>query len=144
VKATRWAERLPNLRFIHLTRLDALGQAISHVRALQTWQWVAKAPARAEPVYDFNRIDSEMRRLLGAQARWAYWLARNGAPTLHLTYEQFIQAPRATVEAVGRFMGVEALRFDPNEPTVTIQRDALNEEWRARYLAQARDLGRFD
>src|SRR5262245_15968954 len=35
-KSTNWARRLPSLRFIHLVRLDVLGQAISHVRALQT------------------------------------------------------------------------------------------------------------
>lgn len=144
VKATRWAERLPALRFIHLTRLDALGQAISHVRAQQTWQWVARLPARGEAAYDFDRINIELVRLLRAQTRWAYYFASNGLPTLHLVYEQFIQAPQATVDAVARFMGVEGpTPIDPSLPTAVVQRDALSQEWRERYLAQARNLAEF-
>jgi trehalose 2-sulfotransferase len=49
VRHTRWAERLPRLSFIHLTRLDVVGQAISHVRAMQTQQWTARRQAQAEP-----------------------------------------------------------------------------------------------
>ena len=138
---TGWAERLPALKFIHLTRLDLLGQAISHVRASQTWQWTAYRPPKGEPRYDFQTIRGELVALINAQARWTYYLARNGAPVLHLIYEQMIQDPQGTADAVARFVGVETpVQIDPAQIRATPQRDALNEAWRERFVAQARNL----
>ncbi|HWA63445.1 MAG TPA: Stf0 family sulfotransferase [Caulobacteraceae bacterium] len=145
VAATRWAERLPNLKFISLVRLDALGQAISHVRAMQTQQWVAHRQPQAEPVYDFDHINNELVRLLRARTRWAYYLSRNDIPVLHLEYERIVRQPQETAEAVARFIGLEERPVvDLSKVSVEVQRDALSDDWRARYVAQARDLGRFD
>src|SRR5579863_2506138 len=49
VKGTRWPERLPLLSFVHLDRLDVLGQALSWVRASQTDQWTSFHTPGAEP-----------------------------------------------------------------------------------------------
>ncbi len=144
VRATRWAARLPRLSFIYLTRLDTLGQAISNVRALQTWQWVADLPARREPIYDFDAINANLIRLLSAQARWAYYLSRNGLPVLHIVYEQMVAAPQETVDAVARLIGLrEPAVIDFTKVLVTPQRDALTQQWRERFVAQARDLSAF-
>ena len=144
VAATRWAERLPSLSFLHLTRLDALGQAISHVRAMQTQQWTVRSTAHGAPRYDFGAIKDELVRLLNAQAGWSYYLARNGAPVLHIVYEQMIAAPQQTVDAVAKFVGLgEPASVDPSQLRVTPQRDALNAEWRERFVAEARGLGSF-
>lgn len=145
VKSIRWPERLPGLSFIHLERHDLLGQAISHVRALQTQQWVARREPQGEAVYDARRINAELVRLSRAHTRWRYWFARNGLPVLSLVYEQVMRAPQGAVEAVGRLVGLtEVPRFDPEQVRgLEIQRDALSEEWRARFVAEARDLGAF-
>ena len=144
VMATRWAQRLPSLAFIHLTRLDSLGQAISHVRAIQTQQWVAHRVAIAEPVYDFDAIKERLVGLLLDQNRWRYFFARNGMPVLHLIYEQMITQPRETVEAVGRFLGLaDPPLIDMSKVEVKIQRDALSDEWRARFIAEAGTLAVF-
>ena len=144
VIATRWAERLPALSFIHLTRADVLGQTISNVRALQTWRWTARSAERGEPRYDFEQINVELKRLLNAQSRWAYYLARNGVRVLHIVYEQMCAAPQQTVDAVARFLGLaEPATIDPGKIWVTPQRDALNAEWRERFVAEARGLAVF-
>ena len=62
VKATRWAERLPSLAFIHLERRDLLGQALSHARAVQTQQWVSSHAAKAEAAYDRDLINNALVR----------------------------------------------------------------------------------
>jgi len=144
-KSTRWTERLPGLSFIYLERRDLLGQALSHVRAQQTQQWVSFRPAQAEPVYDAARINEVLALLARAQARWRYYFARNGIPVLHLVYEHIVQAPQETVEAVGRLIGLsETPKVDLDQlGDLAIQRDALSEEWRARFVAEARDLSLF-
>ena len=145
VKATRWAERLPSLAFIYLERFDLLGQAISHVRAIQTQQWVSFRPARAEPLYDRDRINNELLRLARAQARWRYYLARNRLPALHLVYEQVVARPQETVAAVGRLLSLEETpQVDmAGIGDLAIQRDAISQDWRARFIAETGDLATF-
>lgn len=145
VRATRWAERLPGLAFVHLERHDLLGQAISHVRAQQTQQWGASQAATGEAAYDRDRINNELVRLARAHARWRYWFARNGLPVLHLFYEQVIPAPQAAVEAVARLVGLgQRPQIDPAAlQGLAIQRDALTDAWRARFLAEMRDPTAF-
>lgn len=144
VQQTRWAERLPSLSFISLVRLDALGQAISHVRAIQTGQWTSSEAKGGEPVYDFDHINRELVRLLRARTRWAYFLARNDLPVLHLEYERLVQAPEVVVADIARFMGVsDPVAVNMDLVNMETQRDALSDEWRARFRAQARDLSQF-
>jgi LPS sulfotransferase NodH len=144
VRHTRWAERLPGLSFIHLTRLDVVGQAISHVRAMQTQRWTARRQEDAEPTYDFDAIGAEFLRLINSQARWAYYLGRNGLPVLHIVYEQLTLRPQETVDAVARFIGLpDTATVDFTKVTVSVQRDELTEEWRKRFIGQARDLTQF-
>jgi trehalose 2-sulfotransferase len=144
-KSTRWTERLPGLSFVYLERRDLLGQALSHVRSQQTQQWTANLAAQGGPAYDSARINEVLALLARAQARWRYYFARNGPPVLHLIYEHVMQAPQETVEAVGRLVGLpEAPKVDLEQVgDLTIQRDALSDEWRARFLAEARDLSLF-
>ena len=143
-RETRWAERLPRLSFVYLTRLDLLGQAISHVRAAQTQQWVAQRAALREPVYDFEAINAELLRLARAQARWTYFLARNDMPVVHVIYEHLVQNPQLFVDAIARLVGVaEPATIDASQVRVQVQRDAINDEWRVRFVSQARNLSLF-
>lgn len=143
-KPARWAERMPELRFVHLVRLDVLGQAISHMRAAQTSQWASRLQEIRAPIYNFDVINKEVVRILNAQNRWRYYFARNGVPVLHLVYEHICDNPQGAAEAVGRLIGLdETPRVDMDKVHAKVQRDALNDEWRARYLAEARNLSIF-
>jgi LPS sulfotransferase NodH len=143
-RETRWAERLPRLSFVYLTRLDLLGQAISHVRAAQTQQWVAQRAALREPVYDFEAINAELLRLARAQARWTYFLARNDMPVVHVIYEHLMQNPQLFVDAIARLVGVtEPATIDASQVRVQVQRDAINDDWRTRFVSQGRNLSLF-
>jgi LPS sulfotransferase NodH len=146
VKSTRWVERLPSLSLIYLERLDLLGQAISHVRAIQTGQWASVASSETEPAFDGEAIAAELMRLARAQARWRYFFARNGLPFLHFFYEQIIAGPQEAIQAIAQWVGVSpAPRLDLTSiDKLKIQRDALSEDWRAQFLARARALGEFN
>ncbi len=144
VKATRWAELLPSLSFIHLDRLDLLGQAISWVRASQTDQWTSFLKPGGEPLYDRDRLSNAMIAILKGQSRWRYWLARNGVPVLYLAYETVERAPQEAIDAIATFMRVEEpARIDFSKVRFEVQRDSLTDEWRRRFLAESRDLSAF-
>lgn len=140
--AARWLERLPSLALVYLERMDILGQALSHVRALQTSRWVASAEELAVPQYSQHLINAELVRIAEANARWRYFFARNGLPVMHLFYEQITQEPQTAVNAIARRVGIsEPVSIDPSQfAQLTVQRDALSEEWRARFIAETRDL----
>jgi LPS sulfotransferase NodH len=153
--ATGWPERLPNLHFIHLVRHDILGQAISLVRANQTQKWrgpeenAQDPPAHASDAvplkYDFRAINFAVKHLMHCQNRWRYYFACNKVPVLHLSYEQVCEDPQGTVEQVGQLIGLETIpRVDRAEIRITVQRDALTQEWRDRYQEEAGALTVFD
>jgi LPS sulfotransferase NodH len=142
VEPSRWAERLPNLRFVHLDRRDLLAQAISLVRARQTLVFESGHVAQREPVYSRRRIAAALEHMALGQARWSWWFARNGIAPLRLTYEDVASNPRRAVELIGELVGIAAP--PPVEPAMAIQRDRLTEEWRERFHAESRDLGYLD
>jgi LPS sulfotransferase NodH len=146
VRSTRWAERLPGLCFVHLERRDLLAQAISHCRAMQTQQWSSSQQSLAEPVYRGEMIGAELVRLIQAQARWRYFLARNAPRQVHLFYEDALRNPQGAIAAIGRLVGLEQTpRIDPGVLSgLDIQRDELSQAWRRRYLSENHDLTRFD
>ena len=143
--AARWVERLPRPRFVYLERRDLLGQAISLVRARQTRAYLAHESQRAEPRYDTRAIARQLRRLAEANARWRLYLARNGTEVLWLHYEDMVRDPAATVRAVADHVGVaEPAVIDARLIGVTVQRDAITDEWRARFVADAGDPSWLD
>ena len=140
VVAARWAERLPRLGFVFLTRRDLLGQALSLVRALQSGQYKSDQPRQGEPRYDGAAIADSLARLAYGQARWQSWFARNGIEPLRLVYEDVVAAPQAAVDAVAKLVGVEELaRADLSQIEVRVQRDALTEAWRERFVRERGD-----
>jgi LPS sulfotransferase NodH len=136
IRETRWAAVLPNLAFVYLERGDLLGQAISQVRAAQTDQWRHDMPVCAEPRYDAAAITRALRNTAKDQARWNFWFARTGIEPLRLRYEDIIANPQSAVDGVAALVGVERLAVRAEDATVRVQRDALSEAWRARYLQE--------
>jgi LPS sulfotransferase NodH len=142
---SRWPERLPGLRWVHLQRRDLLAQAISLVRTIQTDQYRSTEAPRAEPRYDRAAIAGHLARLAENEARWRRYFARNALQPLWLVYEEVIADPAAAVAAVARHLGLAGeVRPDLERVAVGIQRDAVTEEWRARFAAEAGDLNLLD
>ena len=142
---SRWVEKLPNLLFISLTRRDLLGQAISVVRLAQTNQYSADASALREPYYDRPSIAHAIHSLAWGQARWAAFFARCGIAPLYLDYDETAAHPQAAADRIARLLGLDAPSpVDPQQVYTRIQRDALSDRWRARFLSETRDLGFLD
>ncbi len=121
---------------IHLERADVLGQAISLTRAAISNAYFAGQDGTVEPQFDAALIRDYLELIIRWNAAWQLWFARHGVVPLRLLYEDLLSDPQGNIDRVAAALGVTAAaRVDPAKLTMAIQRDALSEEWRARFLA---------
>ena len=143
-RSIRWADALPNLRFIYLTRDDLLGQAISWARALQTGQFRSAQPARGAPVYDPDLIRTQLTIIVRERAQWEAYFARTGISPLRVVYESFLEARAAQVQRIAAMMEVAGALIDESKIDLVPQRDALTEAWRKRFRDEHGDPNVLD
>jgi LPS sulfotransferase NodH len=121
---------------IHLERGDLLGQAISFLRAAVSRSFFANQEPRAEPAFDAELIRDYLELIVRWNGAWRLWFARSGLVPLHLLYEDVMADPQGTVARIAAALGANVnLTIDPDQLVMRVQRDALSEEWRARFLA---------
>ncbi len=138
-------DAFPGVVFVRLTRRDMLAQAISLFRARQTDRFHAHVDGMRAPEFDAGGIADRLAELALGRARWDMYFARNGIVPLALDYETLHRRPRWCVRRIGLLLGVTLPRFSIGTGLgLRVQRDAVSEQWRARFLAEKRDLDRFD
>jgi LPS sulfotransferase NodH len=141
----RWSGALPGLQFVHLERRDLLGQAISWWRAEQTSQYRSSHPARAQASFVAEEIERCLRAIVREQGRWDQFFARNDIQPLRLVYEDLVLAPLAAAEAIAKMLNIrEQPCVDLAQVDLVVQRDTVSEEWRARFVAERRNLDVID
>lgn len=127
--------------YIHLSRQDHLGQAVSMVKAEQTGLWHRApdgtelerlAPPR-EPEYDFRRIADKVARLERSDAAWRTWFHEQGLDPLPIRYEALSTDPAAAVLRICAALDVPAPAPEHLIPGVARLADAVNEDWMDRY-----------
>src|SRR4051812_22233623 len=123
----RWMERLPNLRFVYLSRDDLLGQAVSWARALQTGQYRSTQPANRAARYDAGLIRSRLMAIVRERAQWEAFFARTGIEPLRIVFEHFLQDRAGYVERVAGLVDVQDPVVDPTRVDILMQRDAATE-----------------
>ena len=136
--ALDWTRALPNLSYIYLERRDRLGQAISWARALQTAQYRSTQPIGGEATYDAELIRMRLHDIEHEYAQWPAFFAQQSITPLRFAYEDFIGEPQRTVDGVAQMLGIAPRSIAPKLIDLVIQRDTLNEEWRARFLRDER------
>lgn len=133
----RWASRLPNLSYVHVTRADLLDQAISLARAIQTSRYQSRDDEVHSASYDRAQITSVMKNLARGQARWSVWFASHGIQPITVTYDEISSAPQAVVTRIAELVGVEGAEIDWSSITARVMRDDTSAEWKQRYLAES-------
>jgi trehalose 2-sulfotransferase len=130
-------------KVIFLVRRNALGQAISYVRAYQTQRWFANRSESLAPRYDAAMIDRALKRISGQNRWWNEFLAKHQAGALRVYYEDFVTDPDLTIRKISNLLGVESpVRRNTQIPLLDIQRDDLNDDWARRFAMDldSRDL----
>lgn len=138
---SRWAERLPRLKYVQLIRRDLLGQAISLSIARQTDSYAHWMPERRQAIYSRAHLQRCLDWLVTGEARWSLFFAQNGIMPLVMTYEELCEDPEAVISAIARHVGVPDAKIGEDLQQPRVQRGGRNEEWRARFIAESRDTG---
>ena len=127
--------------YIHLTRRDRIGQAVSRARAEQSGLWHRGADGKElertappQPVrYDEDRIAALVAELEQDEALWRDFFATHGIEPLRLTYEAMSANPQAALAEI-----LDALGRDPaiaatiDVPTAKLA-DATSRDWTRRF-----------
>lgn len=143
----------PNPRFIFLTRKDTLAQAISHWKARQTGQWVRRSgqseQAGIEPVYSFIGIAQLIEERENIERNWRELFSQEALEVFPVVFEQLKREPRAEMESLFNWLGMEMPDSDLDNRDSRFSRmaTALNDSWKDRFnedLAQCRGPGDED
>lgn len=143
LRSQDFATLFPDARAIFLTRDDLPGQAVSYARAQCTGQWISGITPRRDPVYSRRRIDRCLQDIIRENAGWTWFIAHQGIRFLHLTYEALLADPAGAIRQISALldMDVPARLTSETQGLPCRQRDAINDQWRERYLADSRVRG---
>ena len=98
-----FGDRLPAPRYVHVTRLDKVAQAVSLWRAVQTRAWRAGEVTDAgDAVYHGGAIGYLAARLAEQDEAWRDWFAEQGIEPLTIVYEELAADTHAATSAVLR------------------------------------------
>jgi LPS sulfotransferase NodH len=127
------------LRFVYLHRADVLAQAVSWLRAEQTQTWWTGDPGGTggEPRYDAAGITTLLGTIADHNAAWRAWFSRYGVTPYELTYEQLTADLAGTTRGVLTHLGLDPDAGRPVTARHRRQADRLNDDWAARYRAEA-------
>lgn len=150
-----WDEIAPNVNlfefypdpvFIHASRRDLLGQAISFARALQTGQWDTTNVQQFEPRFSAGAIHEALMSLVVGEARLRAYFARNRIVPIEVVYEDLLGNEAAVLGEIARRVGLDEAdcRFDVPATDLKVQRDDLSADWRARFLRECGDPNRLE
>ena len=126
------------LRFVHLRRVDDVGQAVSWARAEQTGYWQQGDEASTEPAIDLGRVD-ELIDVIGAHnSAWDVWFEQNGVRPHRVTYEDLTAEPDHTVREILNHLDLVLPTDGGPESQHRKQADAINAEWVRRFRSAHR------
>ena len=103
-------EFLPNLRYVHVTRRDKVGQAIAWYRSLparQSCDLGAVRSARTAISFDARVVDRLYQHLLTDDWKWVAYFGFAGVQPLVVTYEALKFDYVGTIRAVAQHLGIE-------------------------------------
>lgn len=132
------------MRFVHLSRGDKLGQAVSYLKAQQTGLWhlaadgselERTAPPRP-PQYDRDLIRDEIATLSAYDQGWSDWFKAQGITPIRFTYEELSEAPIHTLRKVLQDLNLDPSAADRVQPGTRKMADATSQDWVDRYRAE--------
>ena len=129
--------------FIHLSRPDRLGQAISLLRAEQTGLWHRRSDGteleRTAPPqdarYDAEAIARHMNALSARDEAWERWFEQEGLRPLTVRYDALSDDPQKVLAKILSVLGLDpSIAHSIETPTAKLA-DAESQQWRARFEA---------
>lgn len=125
-------------RFVWVRRRDAVRQAVSLWRAMQTQSWRAENErGSGEPRYSFAAVDHLVRLLSTHDHAWEQFFAQAGGSVLTLTYEEVAADLAGSLQRTLGHIGVKP----PEDalgalPRMRRQADERSDAWAEAYAAR--------
>ncbi|UVK40652.1 Stf0 sulfotransferase [Mesorhizobium sp. AR10] len=143
-KDIRLTEWFPDPLWVHLERRDLLGQAVSLNKAMQDGVWSGRdGNAGKHAEYSALGIEAALAKIAAGNGRWAAYFARTGAEPLRLFHEDICDDFDSACQHIGARLGLDAPVPPTGDVDLKPQRNAQNDEWRRRFLAEAGDPNSF-
>lgn len=146
--STSEAERIESVlgptTFIHLSRPDRVGQAISRLRAEQTGLWHRHADGSElerlappqEPHFDPGAIARHIEELSALDAEWDRWFRQQRMQPLRITYDALSENPQKVLSGVLSAIGCDpSLAQKVETPTAKLA-GRESDEWKHRFLKE--------
>ena len=131
-------ERLPALRYVHVTREDKVAQAVSLWRAVQTRAWRSgDVKEEGVAVYHGAAIAHLVARLTEQDEAWRAWFAANSIEPFTIAYEALAGEVHANVAAVLEHVGAGPAEIP--EPPMRRQGDDRSARWVERFRTSERE-----
>jgi LPS sulfotransferase NodH len=139
----RFRQAFGSTLFLHLTRPDKIGQAVSYLKAQQTGLWhvapdgseLERLAPHREPRYDREEIRACVETMSAYDRDWNDWFAREGIEPLRISYDDLAIDPIRTLRHVSDHLGLDEAAADGVTPGVRKLADSTNREWADRYLS---------
>lgn len=129
------------VKVIHLTRADALAQAVSYSIAQQTNRWTSVQKGEvAASEFDFNDISMRLDANLFSANAIAMICSLFMIPRIHICYEELTEDPHAVMLKIGKFCELDFRCWQPEKPLLTKQANTINAEYALRFADTARNL----
>lgn len=142
-KDIRLTEWFPDPVWVHLERRDLLGQAISLTKAMQDRAWTSGENAVKDAEYTVQGIEAALAKIIAGNGRWSAYFARSGIEPLRICYEDIRDDCDSACQRMGALLGLQTPVSATAQVDMQKQRNAQNDDWRRRFLAEAGDRNNF-
>jgi len=135
-----FSQYLPQTSFMRLVRRDIVAQAVSFAKAEQTERWHLEDQANRTAIYDRPSIAKAVNNIVRGAACLKDYAACTGRPSYLVAYEDFAEGDFGTVFAACDAIGVPRRQNEPESEGRAVEKmsDAVNDEWRSRFIAEMR------
>ena len=125
---------IKKMKWVVVTREDALRRAISNMISDQTKQHSSLQPKKRESGYDFGFILHHLHRNWVVTQTAKMYLSHHRCPVLNVTYEELCADLNATVGKILDFVGIaQANKVSLEDAPFKKQADATTEEYVQRF-----------
>lgn len=130
--------------FLFMTRADRLAQAISLSIVQQNNRWTWDSPVGLPDdrlVYSASQIAQHIQHVTVLNISFEQFFALNGIVPFMIEYERLVSAPQLELDGLALRLGLPALHMDAARLRYRRQANAINQAWRARFLAEGLAAG---
>jgi len=127
------------VRVVHCQRHDVIGQAVSFSIAYQTKKWTSRQKTdteqSVEPKYLPDDIEERLNAVLDENQEIIRMCSLLELPKVDVCYEELDRRPKLQLRQVFDHFGLDPKTAKAAKPRLQKQRDALNDDFAARFRA---------